>query len=100
MLISIDRKASEPLYVQIKNKLRSLIENGTLPPGYCLPPERKLAESLGVNRTTILNAFRDLKSEDFLSKLSKMVLFSYPGRYFTWRTPPKSTSGLILPIRN
>jgi len=67
MLITIDRNHPEPLYIQIKNRLRALIESGSLPPGYCLPPERKLAESLGVNRTTVLNAYRDLKSEGFLS---------------------------------
>lgn len=67
MLITIDRNHSEPLYIQIKNQLRALIEKGSLPPGYCLPPERKLAESLGVNRTTVLNAFRDLKAEGYLS---------------------------------
>ncbi len=67
MLITVDRNHPEPLYIQIKNRLRALIESGSLPPGYCLPPERKLAESLGVNRTTVLNAYRDLKSEGFLS---------------------------------
>lgn len=67
MLFTLNRDSTEPLYMQIKRRLREMIENGTLPPGYCLPPERKLAESLGVNRTTILNAFRDLKAEGFLS---------------------------------
>lgn len=67
MLISLDRSSTEPLYIQIKSQLKALIENGTLPPGYSLPPERKLAESLGVNRTTVLNAFRDLKTEGYLS---------------------------------
>lgn len=67
MLITLDRNHPEPLYIQIKSQLRTLIEKGSLPPGYCLPPERKLAESLGVNRTTVLNAFRDLKTEGYLS---------------------------------
>lgn len=67
MLLSLNRNNGEPLYIQIKNQLRAMIDVGTLPPGYCLPPERKLAKSLGVNRTTILNAFRDLKAEGYLS---------------------------------
>lgn len=67
MLISLDHNSPEPLYIQIKKQLRAMIEKGSLPPGYCLPPERKLAESLGVNRTTVLNAFRDLKAEGYLS---------------------------------
>lgn len=58
MLFTLNRDSTEPLYMQIKRRLREMIENRTLPPGYCLPPEWKLAESLGVNRTTIQwNAF-------------------------------------------
>ncbi|NLO41014.1 MAG: PLP-dependent aminotransferase family protein [Ruminiclostridium sp.] len=67
MLLSLDRNSPEPLYIQIKKQLRVMIEKGSLPPGYCLPPERKLAQSLGVNRTTVLNAFKDLKAEGYLS---------------------------------
>lgn len=67
MLISLDRNSTEPLYLQIKKQIKALIEKGSLPPGYTLPPERKLAESLGVNRTTVLNAFKELKSEGYLS---------------------------------
>ena len=51
--IRIDRNSSLPLYVQIKNAIREMIAADLLPPGQKLPPERKLAESLGVNRTTV-----------------------------------------------
>lgn len=63
MFISIDRDGSIPVYLQIRNQIRDMILSGVLPPGYRLPPERKLAETLGVNRSTVLNAYRELKAD-------------------------------------
>lgn len=39
-----------------------LIENGTYAPGQQLPPERDLAEQLGVSRTAVREAFRALQA--------------------------------------
>lgn len=66
MQIDIDRNISVPIYVQIKNKIKEMILNGYLPDGYKLPPERKLAEQLGVNRSTVLSAYSELKAEGLL----------------------------------
>lgn len=43
-----------------------MILEGILEPGFILPSERKLAETLEVNRSTILNAYRDLKADDLI----------------------------------
>jgi DNA-binding transcriptional MocR family regulator len=59
--ISVDKKSSRPVYLQISQYFREMISQGKVSEGYRLPPERKLAKALGVNRTTILNAYRDLK---------------------------------------
>lgn len=61
--IRIDRSSSLPVYIQIKNRIRDMIASGLLLPEQKIPPERKLAESLGVNRTTVLNAYQELKAE-------------------------------------
>ena len=61
--IRIDRSSTVPVYLQIDRELRALIASGELPQGAMLPPERQLATSLGVNRTTILNAYRELKAD-------------------------------------
>ena len=63
MQIKIDRNTRTPIYTQIRNQLRAMIFNGSLPAGSLLPPERKLAESLGVNRSTVLTAYRELKAD-------------------------------------
>jgi DNA-binding transcriptional regulator YhcF (GntR family) len=59
--ISIDRDSSEPIFRQVVREIQSLIRSGSLPEGFRLPPERRLADSLGVNRSTIFNAYRELK---------------------------------------
>ena len=61
--ININKEIGKPIYIQIFEQIRDQILSGVLAPGYRLPPERKLAESLDVNRTTVLNAYRELKSE-------------------------------------
>jgi len=54
--ISIETPADKVIY-----QLRSLITNGELSPGDILPPERKLAEKLGVGRSTIRDAIKKLE---------------------------------------
>lgn len=63
MLESLNRESGEPLYLQIRNQIRSLILSGDLPAGARLPPERELAASLGVNRTTVSNAYHELAAD-------------------------------------
>ncbi len=62
MDISIDRESSEPIYRQVVREIQGMILSGALPEGFLLPPERRLAAALGVNRSTVLNAYRELKA--------------------------------------
>lgn len=66
MQLHLDRSLKTPLYLQIRNQIRQLILANELPPGFRLPPERKLAASLGVNRTTIVNAYHELEADDLI----------------------------------
>lgn len=63
MKISIEKGIGLPLYKQIFEQVRSQILVGDILSGYRLPSERQLAKSLQVDRTTVLNAYRELKSE-------------------------------------
>jgi DNA-binding transcriptional MocR family regulator len=45
---------------EIAADLRGLVERGTLRPGASLPPVRALADRLGVNRNTVVAAYRHL----------------------------------------
>ena len=55
-----------PLYQQLEDQLRALIENGTLPVGTVLPAERQLAESLGVSRATVQRCYDGLRQRKLL----------------------------------
>src|ERR1700682_1373788 len=65
-LIALDRKSGIPLYQQICQGLREAILSGELPEGVRLPTERALAQELGVNRTTVMNAYHELASEGLI----------------------------------
>lgn len=66
MEILLDRSSPAPLYRQIERQLRAQILSGALPSGFRLPPERRLAAALGVNRTTVLAAYRELRAEQLV----------------------------------
>lgn len=63
MRIVINRNADTPIYLQIKNQLRDMIFSDVLPEGFLLPPERSLAKDLGVNRSTVIKAYQELKAD-------------------------------------
>lgn len=62
-LIQLERSSSTPLYQQICEKIREAILSGQLAEGTRLPTERALASGLGVNRTTVMNAYNQLASD-------------------------------------
>ena len=48
MFIHLDRSSHVPIYLQIKESVRSLIVQGTLRPGERLPSTRQMADKLGI----------------------------------------------------
>src|SRR5712691_11911425 len=65
-LIALERGSGLPLYRQICQSLREAILSGELAEGVRLPTERALASELGVNRTTVMNAYNELASEGLI----------------------------------
>ncbi|TVX91443.1 PLP-dependent aminotransferase family protein [Cohnella terricola] len=57
-----NRQSNKPIYEQIADHLERRISYGEFPPGSLLPSERKLAEQLGVNRSTVILAFAELRA--------------------------------------
>ena len=66
VLPPLDEKSAQPLYQQLQRALRNAIENGVIAPEDALPPERDLAEMLGVSRITVRKAIDDLAEEGLL----------------------------------
>src|SRR5262245_15913054 len=63
VLIHLDRGGSLPLYAQIVNYVRQLIETDVLKPGVKLPATRELAADLAVDRATIVAAYDELVAQ-------------------------------------
>src|SRR4051794_34419592 len=62
-------RGSKPLHVTIAEQLAAAIASGALAPGDRLPPERHLAESLGVSRMTVRQALGDLERDGLLRRV-------------------------------
>lgn len=67
MRLEIDRERSTPLYLQIAEAVIDQVRLGKLANGVRLPPTRDLAEELGVTRTTVIAAYRELEERGWVS---------------------------------
>lgn len=61
-----DRTSKKPLYQQIAEFMERRINYGEYPPGSVLPSERKLASQLQVNRSTIVQAYEELRASGLI----------------------------------
>ena len=66
VLPPLDESSALPLYQQLQRALRGAIENGIIGPDDALPPERDLAEMLGVSRITVRKAIDELVDDGLL----------------------------------
>jgi GntR family transcriptional regulator len=64
--LSIDTRASKPIYVQVMDEVRRLVAIGTLKPHDMLPSVRQLAAELRLNHNTIVQAYRELEREQIV----------------------------------
>ncbi|WML38548.1 GntR family transcriptional regulator [Neobacillus sp. OS1-2] len=65
----INKNSPIPLYYQLEEHIKGLIENGELSPGDALPPEREYAEKYQISRMTVRQAFTQLVNEGYLYRL-------------------------------
>lgn len=84
ILIKIDKTSSIPLFKQITNQIKDLIENNSLKQGDHLPSTRLLASQLGLNRTTVYKAYEELWALGYIESKS--------GSYSTIRKRTKEIS--------
>ena len=64
--VSVDPAANEPLYRQIYSSLRTDIRDGLLPAGARLPSTRHLASDIDVARSTVVQAYEQLRAEGYI----------------------------------
>ena len=66
--LRIEQGSEVPLYVQLKNQIRLLIERREINPGEQLPTVRDLAVELNINANTVARVYADLEREGYLSR--------------------------------
>lgn len=66
ILINIDKASTQPLFQQVFEQLKQMIDSGILRTNEQLPSTRKLAEMLGVHRTTIYRAYEELWAAGYI----------------------------------
>ncbi|WP_134702247.1 GntR family transcriptional regulator [Ammoniphilus sp. YIM 78166] len=72
MIINPDPR---PLYMKVVDKLKEEIQLERFQPGQQLPPEPKLAKSLGVSRATLREALRVLEEENVVERMHGVGTF-------------------------
>lgn len=63
---NIDKNSDDPMYLQVYEGIKKLIENDTLKPDEKLLPIRNLAQKLEVNNITVVNAYKMLESKGYV----------------------------------
>lgn len=63
MRIPLDRTSSQPIYLQIRDRISRMISSGALSPGEKLPSIRCLAQTTKVNKLTVIEAYGILEAE-------------------------------------
>ena len=66
MRIPIDRQATKPVYLQIRDRLSGLIKSGAIGAGDRLPSIRALAKSIAVNKLTVIEAYSVLEGDGLI----------------------------------
>src|SRR6478672_8655479 len=64
--VSVDRESSVALTVQLGDRLRTAMRDGTLKSGERLPSTRALARQLSISRTVVTEAYQQLYAEGWL----------------------------------
>ena len=81
-LISVDRTAAKPLYLQVYDAFRAAIVGRNLRAGERIPSTRALASDLSISRIPVLNAYAQLLAEGYFTSRSGSGTFvssSLPG---------------------
>ena len=95
--LSIDRKDSATITVQLVTALRELILSGQLRAGERLPASRTLAQDQAVSRTTAINAYEQLTAEGLIHSQVGSGTYVSDTVPIPAPTPPEPREDLPMP---
>src|SRR5690606_22629287 len=74
-LITIERQAATPVYLQLVHQFIHAIQRGYLPQGHKLPGSRKLGLILGLHRNTVVAGYTELDAQGWIRILPNRGAF-------------------------
>lgn len=75
-MFGLNYRDPRPIYIQLKEKLRSMVLTGVIPTDGKLPSVRELATELAVNPNTIQRAYRELEAEGYIYTVAGIGSFA------------------------
>lgn len=90
-LLGVWASGAGPLYDQLALAVVRLVESGDLLVGARLPPERELAKTLAVSRTTIISAYAKLQESGWLERRQGAG---------TWVTRPQEDLSRLIDVHD
>lgn len=72
----IDKQSPIPIYHQLEEYIKQLIENGKLKPDEAIPSEREYSEQYQISRMTVRQALNNLVNDGYLYRQKGAELLS------------------------
>ncbi|WP_158531656.1 MULTISPECIES: GntR family transcriptional regulator [unclassified Meiothermus] len=76
----LDPRAPLPLYLQLKEALLRVLQQGEWPEGRPIPSERELSQGLSISRATVRQAIQELEREGWLMRRQGRGTFPTPAK--------------------
>ena len=77
---NIDFNDNEPIYMQIENYIKKMIENNMVVNNGKLPATRELSKILGVSRNSIITAYENLEDQGIVYTVKGKGTFISPNK--------------------
>jgi GntR family transcriptional regulator len=77
----VNKQSPLPLYYQIEEHIKGLIDSGGLKPGDVLPSEREFAESFNISRMTVRQAITNLVNKNLLYRKKGSGTYVSPHKF-------------------
>ena len=77
----IDKDINTPIYIQLYENIRNLIDNEQLKEGEKLPSIRSLAKKLQINNITVVNSYKLLEQEGYIYSVRGSGTYVKPHNY-------------------
>ncbi len=73
--MSDEKPSRTPLYLHLREEVRTMIEDGDYPLGTALPSEQEMAQRFGTTRQTVRNAYAALEDEGLVRRVQGKGVF-------------------------